>query len=60
MATVGLPGFSAGGGMAIAPSSSASAQGGSLGAFNFSPKDGIPAWALVAVAAVALLLLTKR
>ena len=59
MAVVGLPGFSAGGGMPISASSSATASGGSIGAFNFQPK-GLPTWAIAAAAAVAMVLLLRR
>lgn len=59
MAVAGLPGFTAGGGMPISASSSASATGGSVGSFNFQPKAGVQPW-LLALAAVAVLLVLRR
>lgn len=58
---IGLPGFSAGGGMPISASSSATATGGRVGDFNFSPKATSPLQlAIIAGAVVLAMILMKR
>lgn len=54
-----IPGLSAGGGMSLAGSSSATSRAGNVGDFNFSPKAGNTAVIAIA-AAVALIFLLKR
>lgn len=54
-----LPSLAAGGGMSLAPSSSATSRAGDIGAFNFSPKAGNTA-VIVIAAAVAVIFLLKR
>ncbi len=56
---LGLPGV--GGAPSLAGSSSASAQGGKVGDFNFSPKAGSALQlAIIAAALVAAVILLKR
>ncbi len=56
---VSLPGI--GGAPSLAGSSSASAQGGKVGDFNFSPKaGGVMQLAIIAAVLVAAVLLLKR
>jgi hypothetical protein len=55
---LGLPPL-VGGGVPFSGSSSATAQGGNVGSFNFSPKAGVSPVVLVLVG-VGLLLLLRR
>jgi hypothetical protein len=48
------------GGPSLGLGSSASATGGTAGAFNFSPKAGINPWIVAGVVVVVALLLVKR
>ena len=51
---------SLGGAGGFSGSSAATAQGGTVGSFEFNPKAGVSPWALAAVAALALFLFLRR
>ncbi len=55
-----LPGLSAGGGMSLAGSSSATAEGGKIGGFTFSPNSSTTTTIMIIAVAIAAVFILKR